>query len=179
MRAGVRYMVSESRQVWKGVNNVGLMPEIGLIVIGGGALTGAGNSTYEMMLIADCIQPTGVTDIKADRIGVIPAIDAVARAQPASAVQILDGSNLEHLGTLISLEGRYKPNTLAVEIHLDVRDEPIHLQAGQLVTLPIPDDFELEIDLRCKNGFRVNGKRRLKVTLRGVHRRYHCGCTRT
>lgn len=168
MRAAVRQMVASSRHTWKGVKPAGLLPTIDLIIIGGGVLTGTGHPAYDMMMVADCIQPTGITEIKADRLGVIPSMSALARVQPDAAVQILDGNNLDHLGTLISLEGHGKEG-IAAKLEISTDEEPVKydLKVGEVLSLPLPHSYSLSLKISCQQGFRVNGKRRLKLNLTG------------
>lgn len=169
MRAAVRQMVATSRMTWKDVSTHGLMPAIDTIVMGGGVLTGTGHPAYDMLMLADCIQPIGITEIKADRLGVIPPMNALARVQPDAAVQILDGNSLEHLGTLISLEGHSDKEGVAAKLVIITDDEPVdyELKIGEVLSLAIPHDFTLTIKINCKRGFKINGKKRLKLTLTG------------
>lgn len=169
MRVGLRDMVDSARKTWKGVPSVGVLPPVGLIVLGGGALNGAGHAAYDMMLVADCLQPTGITEIKADRHGIIPSLGAIAHAQADAAVHILDGNNLEHLGTLISLEGTATGEGIAANMVVTIDGEPNKrpLRIGEIFTLGVPHTFELTLKISCKRGFRVNGKRSIKLTLTG------------
>lgn len=169
MRAGIRHMVRSARKNWKNVKPAGLLPPVDLVVIGGGAMNGPGHGGYEMMLIADCLQPTGITEIKADRYGVIPPLNAIARSQPDAAVHIMDGDSLEHVGTLISLEGRSNREGIAAKLTITLDGEPakIDLKIGEILRLDVPRTFELQIRINCQRNFRVAGKRRLKLTLHG------------
>ncbi|MGJ3239722.1 MAG: glutamate mutase L [Anaerolineae bacterium] len=169
MRVAIRQMVEDGRQTWKGVPTVGSLPAVGLIIIGGGALNGAGHPAYDMMLIADCLQPIGVTDIKADRHGIIPPMGAIARTQADATVQILDGDNLEHLGSLISLEGSANQTGIAAKLTIITDEQTVtyDLKAGELLSLSLPYQFSLTLKINCKRGFRINGKRSMKLTLNG------------
>lgn len=178
IRTAMRQMVAEGRHHWKGVNPVGLLPHIDTIIVGGSALQGAGNAPYDMMMVADCLQPVGITEIKADRHGVIPAISAIARVQPDAAVQIMDGNSLEHLGTLFSLEGQatgLASDTVVAEMVFEnIEDEdtgkPLskEIPVNSLFSLPVPNTFELKLKITCKRGFRINGKRSLRITIYGT-----------
>lgn len=169
IRVAVRNMVSESRKTWKGVAPAGYLPSIDTIIVGGGALNGTGHPAYDMVMVAECIQPIGVTEIKADRLGIIPPMNALARVQPDAVVQILDGNNLEHLGTLISLEGHASKEGIAAKLEIITDEEPVKydLKVGEVLSLPLPHSFSLTIKIRCQSGFKVNGKSRLKLTLTG------------
>ena len=169
MRTAIRQMVDTARKTWKDVPPAGALPPLDLVVIGGGALNGTGNAAYDMMMIADCLQPTGITRIKADRHGIIPPMSAIARAQSDAAVHILEGNSLEHLGTLISLEGTASGDGIAADLVINIDDETIKpsLKQGTLLTIGIPASIEISIKINCKRGFRVNGKRSIKLTLTG------------
>lgn len=169
MRIIVREMVSAGRIAWKGVPVQGLMPSVNTIIVGGGALNGTGHPAYDMVMLADCIQPTGISEIKADRLGVIPSMSALARVQPDAVVQILDGNALEHLGTLISLDGHATREGIAAKLVIVTDDESVKydLKIGEVLSLPLPHDFSLEIKINCQRGFKINGKSRLKLTLTG------------
>ena len=93
-----------------------------------------------MVMVAECIQPIGVTEIKADRLGIIPPMSALARVQPDAVVQILDGNNLEHLGTLISLEGHASKEGIAAKLEIITDEEPVKydLKVGEVLSLPLP-----------------------------------------
>ena len=169
MRTGIRQMVDTARKTWKDVSPTGALPPVELVIIGGGALNGTGNAAYDMMMVADCLQPTGITEIKADRHGVIPPMSAIARAQADAAVHILEGNSLEHLGTLISLEGTAIGDGIAADLVVTIGDETAEpsLKQGTLLTIGAPATLEVNIKIKCKRGFRVNGKRSIKLTLTG------------
>lgn len=169
LRAGLRDMIQTNRASWDGVSSVGTLPPVGLIVVGGGALNGTGNPAYDIMMIADCLQPTGITEVKADRHGIIPAMSAIARSQPDAMVQLIDGDNLEHLGSLINLTGSSSRDGIAAKLVITTDDEPFNyqLRVGEYLSLPLPQSFSLKIKIRCQGNFRVNGKRNLTVTLNG------------
>jgi hypothetical protein len=170
LRAGLRRMVSNARVQWKGVESSSTPLQTRLIVAGGAAFTGTGSPSYSMMLIADALQPSGLTDIKLDRHCILPAISALSRLNPDAAVQLLDGDALEHLGTLISFDGH--PSSGQTVAHLRIRTgdgEKISykIKGGHLLTLPVPHSYNLEVQIRCARGFRIGGKSRLKLNLRG------------
>jgi len=178
IRTAMRQMVEAGRHTWKGVPQSGLLPHIETVIVGGSALQGTGNAPYDMMLIADCLQPVGITEIKVDRHGVIPAMSAIARVQPDAAVQIMDGNSLEHMGTLISLEGQasgISPDTVVATMVVEnIQDEETgkslskDITVNSLFSLPVPLNFELKLRIKCKRGFKINGKSRLRQTIFGT-----------
>lgn len=174
LRAALRAMVSESRYLWKGVEEHGALPAVNTILVGGGALAGTGSAAYTMMLLADSIQPTGLTKVVADKHGLIPAIGAIARIKPTAAIQLIEGGDLELLGTLISFDGQAKEGQTLAKLHLKdqqgqtVTDEEgraiePELKSGQLFLLPLPIGYEVQI--RCKGGSKIGGKGRIKLSV--------------
>ena len=170
LRTGLRQMVKEARELWQEVETFGSLPPISTIVAGGGALTNTGHPAYNMMLIADCLQPIGVTQVKIDPHGVIPALGAAARFNPEAAVHLLEGDGLEHLGTLISFDGQPKLNKTVAKLKIKTSDGSkidYELKGGRLLSLPLPQEFSLEIRIRTSGGHTVGGKRSLKLKVFG------------
>jgi hypothetical protein len=170
LRAAMQRMVHNARQQWIDVEPHGALPEVKLIVAGGASITGTGNSAYSMMLAVDCIQPSGVTEIKIDRHGIIPAMSALSRLNPDAAVQLLDGDSLEHLGAVVSFDGHPSSGQTVAKLKIKTGDgEKIdyELKGGHLLTLPVPESYTLEVDIRCSRGFKVAGKSRVKLKVRG------------
>lgn len=170
LRAGLRDMVKNARALWQGTALSGELPPVQKILVGGSALTRNGTPAYDMMLIADCLQPSGITDIFADPYGVIPAVGALATLHPEATVQLMDAKNLEYLGTLISVSGSIKPDKPVAKIKvlaegLDTIDATI--KGGHLLFLPIPPEVEIAVDIRLMRGFRIEGKGRIKRTFYG------------
>jgi hypothetical protein len=170
LRAGLRQMKSEARGLWHKVEQFGTIPAVKTIIAGGAALTGTGSAAYNMMLIADSLQPTGVTDIKGDPYGLIPAMNAIAKMNPSAAVQLLEGGGLEHYGTLISFEGNPKAGRPVARLRITLEDGErvdYDLKGGEILTLPLPERRSLKMNIRCSRGFSVGGKSSLKLTMEG------------
>ncbi|MDQ7025580.1 MAG: glutamate mutase L [Anaerolineae bacterium] len=170
LRAGLRQMMQNARNLWTEVEGVGALDPVKAIIAGGAALTNTGNAAYNMLLIADCLQPTGITEIKTDPYGLIPAMSALARLNPDAAVQLLEGDGLEHLGVLLSIDGQ--PTFDKVVAHLKITTSEgdsvkSELRGGHFLTLPVPHDVTLDIRITCSRGFSIGGKRRLHLKLAG------------
>lgn len=153
---------------------------ISLIVAGGAALTSTGHPAYNMMLIADSLLPTGVTEVKIDSEGLAPALAAITRLRPEASAQLIEGPDFEHLGTLISIEGKPEPDQVVAELEIQSEDgEKLEidsnnrnpyvkpLDGGRLYVLPIAQSESVIIQVRCKRGFSVNGKRRMRLAMSG------------
>jgi hypothetical protein len=170
LRAGLRQMKSEARGLWNRVEQFGTLPPIKTIIAGGSALTGTGSAAYNMMLIADSLQPIGVTEIKGDPYGIIPAMGAIAKMNPTAAVQLLEGGSLEHYGTLISFEGNPRAGRSIARLKITLEDGErvdYDLKGGEILTLPLPERRSLKMQIRCSSGISVGGKSSLKLTLDG------------
>lgn len=170
LRAGLRQLIADARGAWRGVTANEPLPPVDTILAGGAALTNMGNPAYSLLLIADCVQPTGITQVKADPDGLIPALGVLARYNPQAVVQLLKGNNLDHLGTLVSFGGNVSEGKAAADLTIttDDGDEFEHtVEGGNVWSLPLPYGYALHVEIRCKGGATVNGKRRLEVSLEG------------
>ena len=174
LRAALRDMVAEARHLWNGVEKQGALPSVSTVLVGGGALAETGSAAYTMMLVADCIQPTGMTKVIADKHGLVPALGAIARVRPAAAVQLLEGGDLELMGTLINFDGQAKEGKTVAKLKLkDQQGQTVtdgegqavepELNGGQLFLLPLPIGYQVEI--RCKGGSKIGGKGRIKINI--------------
>lgn len=178
LRTSLRALVTDARHSWKDVEKQGPLPPVKTIIVGGAALTGLGNPAYSMMLVADSIQPSGQTKIVADIHGLIPALGALARIQPAATVQLLEGGDLELLGTLISFNGQPEEGKKVAKLRFKdqkgkrLKDDDTgknlpdrELKSGELFSLALPKGYQVEI--RCKRGFSIGGKGGLKLKISG------------
>jgi hypothetical protein len=170
LRAGLRQMVYQARELWEEVETYGALPPIKTVIAGGSALTNTGSPAYDMLLIADCLQPTGVTEIKTDPHGIIPALNTLARTTPEAAIHLLEGDGLEHLGVLLSIDGQPPYDRVVAHLKIATGDgESINsdLRGGHFLTLPVPQNVTLDIRVRCVSGYTIGGKRRLHLKLAG------------
>lgn len=166
LRAGMRHLLRELSAQWGSPSGNTAFP---LIFAAGSALTRTGKPGYNLLLIADCVQPLGVSQVYADAFGVLPALGSLARVDALPAVQIIDSGNIELLGTLISLEGQPTPGRTAARLTIKTGGEKIkyNLEGGQVLFLPLPLGFEMELNIVCAGRLRVNGRRRLKLKAQG------------
>jgi uncharacterized protein (TIGR01319 family) len=170
VRAGIRHLVDEARHSWTGVEKTGVLPAIDMIIAGGAPLTGTGNPAHNLMLIVDSVRPTGITDVVADPHGMVAALGAMARVNPEAVVQLLDGDQLEHLGTVITVTGEPQTEKIAIKFRLKTEDGEIvksEIKGGHLLLLPVSANETVEIDIRLSRGLTVNGQRRIKRKFRG------------
>lgn len=169
-RAGLRKMVQNARRLWVDVEDTGAMPIVQTILAAGSVLTNTGTPAYDMMLIADALQPTGITKIMTDPYGVMAMVGAIARTQPDAAVQLLEGGNFIDLGTLVSIDGQPSFDTVVAKITLTTEDNEkieAELKGGHVVALPVPRDFVFKVDIATRRGYTIGGKRRVSLELAG------------
>ncbi len=76
--------IADSRPTW--LTQSGVIP-FDLVIGSGSALTNLGNFGYSALLLLDAVQPGGITELKSDPFGLIPALGAVALQNPQAVVQ--------------------------------------------------------------------------------------------
>lgn len=170
LRASIRFMLLNARINWDSLPLYGDMPPIGLIIGAGATLTGTGYSALDMLLLVDAIQPTGITHVKADPNGVIPALGALSLREPKAVVQLLDSETIDHLGTVISVSGQPRIGSRAIRLNIKTDDgeEFEHeINGGDVWHLPLPANVTLEVDIRLSRGLTIGNKSRLKIKLNG------------
>lgn len=171
LRAGLQDMLNDARKLWvDDIGDAGMLPPVKVLLAGGAALTNSGHPALNLMLIADCMQPTGITDVKADTNGIIPALGALARVNPEAVIQLLESNAIEHLGTLVSIDGQPKLDEVVAKLEIiSEGEDPIkaELKGGHVIVVPAPRDFTLKIKLKMKGSYRVGGKRSINVELHG------------
>jgi hypothetical protein len=166
LRAALRQLLRQMSAQWGSDHGSAAFP---LIFAAGSALTRTGKPGYNLLLIADSVQPLGVSQVYADAFGVLPALGSLARVDALPTVQIIDSGNIELLGTLISLEGQPTQGRTAARLTIKTGGEKIkyNLEGGQVLFLPLPVGFEMELNIVCTGRLRVNGRRRLKLKVQG------------
>jgi hypothetical protein len=170
LRAGLRYAIQQARPTWRDVPREGLLPSVGLVILGGAGFTQTGNGGLTMQLVADTVQPVGITEVKADPNALIPALGAIARLNTSAVTQLLDGNNLDHVGTLISVQGNIRMGKTAVKLKITTQDGEIYehtIDGGDMWLLPLPTGRELAIDIQCSRGITIGKNRRIKRTFYG------------
>ncbi|QPC83481.1 glutamate mutase L [Phototrophicus methaneseepsis] len=170
LRAGVQHMLAKHRGDWPGAGSQGALNDVNLILAAGKGLTGTGHPGWNLLLVADTVQPSGVTVVKADPHGLIPAIGAVATINAEAAAQLLANDDLEHLGTLISLEGKPDPERVAVSMTVITDDGESFKQdlyGGEILLLPVRVGRAITVRLKAGRGLRIGGSRTLRQRIHG------------
>ncbi|RMF80039.1 MAG: hypothetical protein D6737_09510 [Chloroflexi bacterium] len=169
VRAGVEKMIALSRPRWPG-KNAEKTPSFGMVIGAGAALTQSGRDGYDALVLLDGLQPVGVSALFVDPYGLIPALGAVVRLYPEAVVQILDGANLEQMGTCISASGRPKRGrtALRVKIKLDDGEEIKHdVPGGSIWVYPLGIGQSAEVEVRSGRGLTIGDKGRVKQRMEG------------
>lgn len=170
LKAGMQLLVSEASSSWMGVKADEPLPTIDTIIIAGSALTETGSGTFSMLLVADGLQPTGITRIKADPHGLVTALGGIARQSAEAVVQMIEGPALETVGTLISVDGYPQKDRPAIFLRITTDSgERVNqtIMGGQVLALPLPVGYKLKVRIRTARGLRIGGRRRQTVTLEG------------
>ncbi len=170
LREALRMETRESLYQWPGTEAGKPLPSVAAMVISGGALANTGSPFLSMMLAADGLQPTGVTKVYADPYGFAPMFAQIGRINPDAAVQLADGGALVDLGTLISVDGYAAPDRTVARLKITTSDgEKIdyELKGGHLLSLPLPAEYSLTLQIRTVGAHRIGGKRRMKITISG------------
>lgn len=167
MKAALQRAITDSRPTWhthRGTINYDLL------LGAGNTLTHLGNYGYSALLLLDAVQPGGVTEIKADPYGVIPALGAIALQNPQAVVQLLSGNALEHLGTAICPIGKPRQDRNAINISIKFADGEVlkeTIKGGHLWSYPLGINETVEVKIKCTGNLTIKGKSSLKTVVTG------------
>lgn len=169
VRAAVQLQLDEARRTWS------TLPEHdpvapGLIISAGAPLTGTGNPAYDLLLVADSVQPVGIVDVKADPHGLLAAVGAIAGTHPEAVAQLLDGPNLDHLGTIVAADGEARVGRPAMSLKIKTQDGEVYehvINGGDVFALPLQRTGLLDVRIKLHGNLRINGRRSLRAKLSG------------
>jgi hypothetical protein len=175
LRAGIRALLETARPSWSGRASVPAdepLPPFKRIIAAGAALTRTGSPGFNALLLLDAIQPSGVTELEADSYGILAVMGALAQINPTAAVQILDGLNLDRLGTAFSVSGRPALDrpALRVKIRLASGGEPIKqdVLGGHVWVYPLATGQRATVEVSVRGrGLRLGKRERVKVEVEG------------
>jgi hypothetical protein len=165
LRAGLRHLMAELDSQWPGK-----APPVARLITGGSALTRTGSAGYDALLALDVFQPKGVVMLETDPFGLLPAMGALATQAPEATVQLLEGTNLNRLGVAFCVDGSMRPGQAALTVKLSAEDGEtltLDIEGGRIMTIPLLLGEQVQVEIRCKRGVKLNGKRRLKFTVEG------------
>jgi hypothetical protein len=169
LRAGIRHLVSNTKAIWD-MESYAPLPSIQTMIVGGAGLTKSGKPLYDLLLITDTVQPSGVTDVYTDPYGMVSALGGLAQVNPEAVVQLLDADNLVYLGTIISVNGEITPEKVVAKIRITIEGERVDtdIKGGHIVSLPLPEGSTVELDIRLQGNLTIDGKSRYKGKLKGA-----------
>ena len=173
LKAGIEELVEASRPLWYKSANLPAgvdLPEFEPIIGAGAAITQTGNGGLSAMLLLDALQPQGITTLETDPYGLLPVLGALSYFRPETVVQVLDITGLERLGVAFNVSGQPAPDRPALDITIVTADETVKQQVngGHIWVYPLAIGQKAEVMVRVRGrGTRINGKRRLKMTLEG------------
>ena len=166
-RAIIEALLQEAHAGWDAGPSE-LLPQFQPIVGAGAILTQAQHPAVAALLLLDALQPVGITDLKLDPHGVLPALGMVAYLNPVATVQAIDTGGLVHLATVFSPLGRLRAGQEAMRVHVrPAEGRPINriVRSGQVWRAPLLPGITAEVDVRLNSKLRLNGKRRIKRTV--------------
>lgn len=169
LRGAIQHLIHQGRLAWPELSEHAPLT-VKTIIAGGAALTGTGNPAYDLLLITDAVQPAGVTEVKVDAFGLIAGLGAIATVQPEAVVQLLDGNNLETLGTVIAPTGIAPVDKVAMSLKIKTPDGEVYdydITGGDVFLLPLQVDASLEVRIKLRGGLRINGRSSVKLVLTG------------
>jgi hypothetical protein len=140
------------------------------IVCAGAGLTGTGDPSYTAMLALDIAQPVGVSRLLSDPFALIPALGAAAVAKPEAVVQVLDGPNLEMLGTAFSLTGRPPLDRPAMNVSIRLADGRVikhSIDGGHIWHYALPLGETADVRVQVGRSSSLGQSRRLHVKAEG------------
>ncbi|HBY96949.1 MAG TPA: hypothetical protein DEP84_23880 [Chloroflexi bacterium] len=149
-----------------------LLPPFETIVLGGGVLREAPTPSQAVMIALDGLQPTGVSHLLRDRVGLVPAIGVLAEAAPAVAADLLSGPLLESLGTVIVPAGSARPGAEALRFRMTFPDGGgynVNVEYGRIYREWLPAGQTTRLALHPARGFDIGfgpGKP-AEITVRG------------
>lgn len=153
----LRLAISRARSDWP--DSAGRGPDPAGIIAGGAALTQSGMAGRAALVLLDAVQPVGVTTLALDPSGLLPAMGALASANPVAALQVLGSpTGLMHLGTVISPVGHARTGETILKLDMvDASGQATHAEAqfGSLHVLPLPAGSSAELTLTPLHRFDV------------------------
>lgn len=174
LRAGGQALIQAARPAWNEnarSKTRAALPDFNVVIGAGGALTRTGSPGLNTLLLLDTVQPTGVTLLQSDPFGLLAVLGPLALVNPEAAVQILEGSNFEKLGTVVSLSGlpRTGKPALTVAVKLPDGSTGTHtVDGGDLWFYPILAGQKVQVTINVvQRGLSIGGKTRLKITMEG------------
>ncbi len=166
LRIGIETLLYDQRPGWR--TNP---PPLDRIIGVGSSLAGTGSAGGSAMLLMDALQPRGITDLYTDPHGLIAAMGAISYVVPEAVVQLVQGGNLDFIGTVFSLEGAPHYGEKAGKYRIEYgRDDYIEgdITGGAIYLLELPVGRTATVRISgLRRGVQVNGRGRIRQKVRG------------
>jgi hypothetical protein len=169
-REVIRNAITVARRGWAGFERGDLLPPLRPVIGAGAIFAQSASPGTAALLLLDALQPVGVTELKLDAYGLIPALGAVAFVQPLAVVQVLESGGLFDLGTAICPEGRVPSGeAMAVTVqYASGRTVQRSVRSGEFQIIELPSGQKAAVSVQLAGGLRLNGKRgTVKLTVTG------------
>ncbi|MYE77877.1 MAG: hypothetical protein F4243_02565, partial [Chloroflexi bacterium] len=160
LRVGLTYALAE----------LGEVPQPGLLLLAGAALTGGGTGALTTLLLADALDCAGVMQVMSDTHVALSALGELASVAPDAVVQLLDGGILHNQGYLIRLTGKAPLGEPALTMRIkraNGETSQREINAGDIWRLPLAGTEQAELRIQMRRGVHIAGKRRLSLTVTG------------
>lgn len=162
LRRGIRLVARDLPQLDRA--------RVGLVILAGATLGGAGQGALDMLLLADALELEGVIEARSDPLGALPALGAMASVEPTAVVQLVDAGVLEAVGALIRVSGRASAGAAALRIEAKVDGGEMidrEVKVGDVWHLPVPAAGMADLRIQASRGLSIGGRRRLRLKLAG------------
>jgi len=141
------------------------------VVIGRGKVFTQIPSAEAALLILDALQPEGITEMRIDRLGLIPHLGALLALNPEASKQILSKECLRMMGTCVAPRGEARPGKVAMSVRLTKSNGAIEdvISCGELKTLPLGLGETAKLDVMPERRYDIGRGRgkRLEVEVTG------------
>jgi hypothetical protein len=128
-----------------------VMPQLDLIIAGGGAVSDGLSLGQGLLMLLDAVQPVGILPILIDQNNLLPLLGAAAVRNNYLPVQVIDSGAFIGLGTIISVvaSANYGDQILRAKLtYSDGTDARADVKFGGLEILPLPSGQSARLSLQ-------------------------------
>ena len=144
------------------------MKNLDLIVGSGGVLSHAPRREQAFRMLIDSFLPEDITQIAVDSIFMMPQLGVLSEVHEKAAIEVFNKDCLVRLGTCIAPlgDGKIGDEVLEYSIKIDNQNFTGVVNYGDILLIPC-DYNSYKGSFRCKNGFKLNGKKECSTFLYG------------
>jgi len=127
------------------------LPQLDLILAGGGAVSDSTSLGQSLLLLLDAIQPVGVMPILIDKNNLLPLLGVAAARNQYLPVQVIDSGAFIGLGTIVSVNAsaNYGEQVLRGKLtYEDGTDVRVDVKFGGLEIIPLPSGKTARLSLQ-------------------------------